>query len=118
MREIKFRAMKTGGGKWIVGSLVSDRENGVAIIQQQSNPIFQGSATGWCFGVKPETVGQFTGLHDKNGKELYVGDIIKRWDDVLVIDDILNVGYMVGECTLIDGDFEILGNIHENPELL
>ena len=92
------------------------------------------------FAVIPDTVGQFTGLHDKNGKEIYEGDIVK-W--ILTMPEVgVNGGYEeyeteeVGEIqwdagALYLGEYcaagfaddsedyaENIGNIHDNPELL
>lgn len=86
--------------------------------------------------VIPETVGQSTGLHDKNGKEIYEGDITRVWSSFRKREftgsifwsekcgkfDLKNkkgntrpFGNLI---TQVDWFFEIIGNIHENPELL
>ena len=87
------------------------------------------------YSVKPDTIGQFTGLYDKNGNEIYEVDIL-RWD----VNNLLYVvtfesgmfyasikecnegmigGFSLHQLTEYDyGKCEIVGNIHDNPELL
>lgn len=72
-REIKFRGLRTNGNGWVYG-----------YIQPHTNPelfdILQlNDDHDWTrYRVKPETVGQFTGLFDKNGAEIFEGDLLKR----------------------------------------
>lgn len=104
MREIKFRAWWNDTGKPV------EDFNSEYIIDSCNEEVF--------------TVEQFTGLHDKNGKEVYEGDIddargICIWDE----DDCcwcwqeIETGY-TNKMLSISGEFNIVGNIHENPELL
>ena len=102
MREILFRGKDIISGEWISGFLVSEKHIGNWV---QSNPII------------PETVGQFTGLTDKNGKKIFEGDILSSswgYKGAVEFDAIM---YAKLEC-LFNEDCEVVGNIHDNPELV
>ena len=112
MREILFRGKRKKGDKrWVEGDLLHGY-SGFGI----TNRYYAGSS----FEVVPETVGQYTGLTDKNGTRIFEGDIVKISND-----EIFEVKYEDGGFTaglfLGDWDYghvEVIGNIYDNPELM
>ena len=72
MREIKFRGKSVDDGKWYFGSLV-DNGRWKFIADIDDYPVHM--------SVFPESIGQYTGVTDKNGKEVYEGDIVKVTDE-------------------------------------
>lgn len=124
MRTIKFRGKRTDTGEWICGDLLTS--NGTECEISDWNDIVYSR-----YDVDPETIGQFTGLLDKNGKEIYEGDILRvtddnieeSWKSEVEQKGIIEVNGCDYDYTLIEWaddnlTFEVIGNIHDNPELL
>ena len=122
MREIKFRGKGKTDGKWYFGNLYdidTYRRTHICTIN------------GGCLDIDHETVGQFTGLYDCDGKEIYEGDILRfgnskcgvcevKWDESIAAFCIcFYFKDEIGSRPLGGGvEFAIIGNIHDNPELL
>ena len=126
MREMLFRGKRADNGEWIYGNLfIPDNPDTPVEILIGTNSVRIS------YEVLPETVGQYTGLLDKNGKKIFEGDIIFRnyYGEKKTYQVVYNkyIGAFTGQdkeglyYTTFDGDsecFEVIGNIHDNPELL
>ena len=133
MREILFRGKRTTNGDWVYGDFVHGNER-----KSLRDSIFVYDSETQSFNdyeINPSTLGQYTGLTDKNGKRIFEGDIVKAQDEILgspfcdgmngkvvydeaayfiELKDPMNSQWLYDECAV----YEIIGNIHDNPELL
>ncbi len=132
MRTIKFRGKRLDNGEWVYGSLdLTDERPAISWRRTDGD----GEQVPWFADVEAATVGQFTGLLDKHGKEIYEGDILRfansdsgvcevRWNDSVSAFCIRfhfehELGLKpLGSWRECERDIVIIGNIHDNPELL
>jgi len=117
MREIIFRGKRVDNDELVEGYFVKTVKSESQILI----PIEEGFKS---ITVIPETVGQFTGLKDKNGKKIFEGDCLKGREGIYVIewsDNSAKFTAMNNIFTIYQASasiYEIIGNIHDNPELL
>ncbi len=141
MREILFHGKRADNGEWVEGDLLQTRYHSGHIEYQ----IMPQTPVSSAVPVLPETVGQYTGLTDRNGKKIFEGDIVKtHYANAQKSDFIEQVVFHNGKfcayfsnqlckqwVNLYDGtehlpqdksvymdSVEVIGNIHDNPELL
>ena len=135
MREILFRGKRLDNGEWVYGSFIQVEHDDGSF----TTAIFQKKDAGGDAEVSPATVGQYTGLKDKNGKRIFEGDIVaQNWYDYdeprddsfgkvvfceydcsFSVMDVNKDGFMpLGRCGSYHWEVEVIGNIHDNPEML
>ena len=129
MRTIKFRAMRNNG-KWVIGNYVHHFISYFDTIERHS--IFLSKSENdngghWVEDIITKTIGQFTGLYDKDGKEIYEGDILDFNGLTVEVRFVRGVfaflangdldEELCGDCRT-DLFAKVICNIHDNPELL
>ena len=122
MRTIKFRGYSDELKSFVYGFYQEVNVNGVVY----SYIFWQGNTT----PIRPDSVGQFTGLHDKNGKEIYEGEILYNNDrkEHCIVKYSKEKAMFIVEYLESNDEFPLwesisnlcysVGNIYENPELL
>lgn len=133
MRIIKFRGKSIDEGKWVYGDLLQFYLNGEPVktnfsilpfeVEKIDKHTYENQPVSICY----DTIGQFTGMYDCNGKEIYEGDILRTSISKngigFVSWNIENASFVVqmknsAQWYNLWSGYEVIGNIHDNPELL
>lgn len=124
MREILFRGKRTDNGEWVHGYICR-----YGWIGKEKDYIIPDYASAlYTAEIDPETVGQYTGLTDMNGRKIFEGDTVwnsydedygkVEWDNDMAKFIITFPTFTVDFANVYGEELEIVGNVYDNPELL
>lgn len=123
-REILFRGLSNQGKGWLYGDLIRNKRGAIAIVPPHPLKVTHRYS---CYEVIPDTIGQYTGLTDKNGVRMFEGDIISLGDpNIKYLTMWYNAGFaakQIGASSYVGltywaSDIKVLGNVTDNPELM
>ena len=124
MRDIIFRAKRTDTGAWVYGDLTHVQRINTKEEAEQSGRHSDPAVRVANYDVDEQAIGQYTGLKDKDGREIYEGDILRfrtypvqvGWHEGAFCDCHMDMNILLRNHAL--SMYTIIGNIHDNPELL
>lgn len=135
MEKIKFRAKRLDNGKWVFGVPIpnsyGDRVFFIPLLLTDKIAYPFERLVDWVVEVMPETIGQYTGLKDKDGAEIYEGDIIRfvpletsinnrvvKFEKGVFKAELTRSGSSITLSNFHESEIKVIGNIYENPDLL
>lgn len=129
MRDIEFRGKQTDNGEWVYGVPTKDGRGEMVMVENIFECEEYNCRGANCLYVDENTVGQYTGLKDKNVTKIFEGDIVERfWRGkicIYQIDYYNGLTSFIGRASMKITTFgydsekiEVIGNIYDNPELL